>query len=88
MQPVAVQLMKRVEVAHKAALEVLNEVEKVIEREGKKLEEVSEGRRFDEEAAEQQARLVAALQETLAMVEEAEGSLAEAKDRLEDLTRA
>lgn len=88
MQPVAVQLLKRVEVAHNGAVEVLNEVERAVERETKKLEEVSEGRRFDEEAAEQQAALVAALQAALALVEEAEGSLAEAMQRLEDLTRA
>lgn len=88
MQPVAVQLKKRVEVAHKGAVEVLNEVEKAVEREAKKLEEVSAGRRFDEEAAEQQSRLVEALQATLTLVEAAEGSLAEALERLEDMTRA
>lgn len=87
MQPIAVQLLKRVEAAHKGAVEVLNEVEKAVEREGKKLDEVSQGKRFDEEAAEEQSRLCAALQETLALLEEAEGNLAEAMGRLEDLTR-
>jgi methyl-accepting chemotaxis protein len=88
MQPVAVQLLKRVEVAHKGAVEVLNEVEKAVERESKKLEEVSSGRRFDEEAAAELTQLVEALQRTLAHVEEAEGALAEAMAGLEDLTRA
>lgn len=82
-----VQLMKRITAAHKATLDVLNEVEKQVERQGKALDDLSHGRRFDEEAAEAQARLVEGLQETMSLLEAAEGSLADAIARLEELSR-
>lgn len=81
-------LSKRIASAHKVALDLLNEVEAQVEKEGKRLEEVSEGKRFDEEAAEAQGRFVAALQEAMALVEEAEGSLGEAVERLDELQRS
>jgi hypothetical protein len=80
-------LSKRIAAAHKVALDVLNEVEQQVEKEGKRLEEVSGGKRFDEEQAEVQSRLVAGLQEAMSMLEEAEGSLGEAVERVEELQR-
>lgn len=87
MHQTVTHLAKRIGAAHKAALDVLNEVEQQVEKEGKRLEEVSAGKRFDEEQAEAQARFVAALQEAMGLLEEAEGSLGEALERLEDLQR-
>src|SRR5690606_4633980 len=87
MHQAVVHLAKRITAAHKATLDVLNEVEKQVEQQAKALDDVSQGRRFDEEAAEAQARLVEALQETLTLLEAAEGSLADAKGRLDDLSR-
>ncbi len=87
MHQAVTHLTKRIGAAHKATLDVLNEVEKQVEQQGKALDDVSQGRRFDEEAAEAQSRLVAALQEALALVEDAEGSLADAMRRLEELSR-
>ncbi|MCW8142066.1 MAG: hypothetical protein KIT58_24430 [Planctomycetota bacterium] len=80
-------LTKRIAAAHKAALDVLNEVERQVEAQGKQLDEVSQGRRFDEEQAAAQARLVGALQEAMALLEDAEGSLGDAQRLLEDLER-
>lgn len=87
MHQALVHLSKRIAAAHKVALDVLNEVEQQVEKEGKRLEEVSSGKRFDEEQAEAQSRLVAGLQEAMALLEEAEGSLGEAVGRVEELQR-
>lgn len=87
MHQVVTHLTKRITTAHKATLDILNEVEKQVEQQSKALEDVSQGRRFDEEAAEAQSRLVAALQEAMASLEDAEGSLADAVARLEELSR-
>lgn len=87
MHQAVTHLTKRITATHKATLEVLNEVEKQVEQQSKALDDVSQGRRFDEEAAEAQSRLVAALQEAMALLEDAEGSLADAVSRLEELSR-
>lgn len=87
MHQVVTHLTKRIAAAHKAALDVLNEVERQVEAQGKQLDEVSQGRRFDEEQAAAQARLVGALQEAMALLEDAEGSLGDAQRLLEDLER-
>lgn len=87
MHQVVTHLTKRITTAHKATLDVLNELEKQVEQQGKALDDVSQGRRFDEEAAEAQSRLVAGLQEAMALLEDAEGSLADAVARLEELSR-
>jgi hypothetical protein len=80
-------LSKRVQAAHQAALEALKDAEKLVEKEQKRLDEITEERRFDEDAADLQSRLVAGLHEALSLLEEGEGGLAEGLDRLRELER-
>ncbi|MCO5170748.1 MAG: hypothetical protein M9894_30845 [Planctomycetes bacterium] len=87
MQQPVTHLTRRIALAHKAALEALNDIERQVEQQAKQLDEMSQARRFDEEAAEAQSRLVAALQDAMTLLERAEGALADAQGRLEELER-
>ena len=88
MHPGLNHLGKRVQTAHQAALEALTDAEKLVEKEQQRLDELTLERRFDEDATDLQSRLVAGLQEALALLEEGEAGLADGLARLRELERA
>jgi uncharacterized protein YukE len=78
MQDPLQHLAKRVTTARSTVDEVLRELEKQTEREGKSLEEAAFGEDFDADFASRQEDVVAALNEALRLVDSASASLEEA----------
>jgi len=78
-------LAKRVADVSKALLEVSQELQNQLERENKTLEEAEYGDAFDEELAPIQEKVVAALQESLEELDDAERLLASTEVRLKDI---